>query len=407
MKFSLLSIVNVVKTSLLAKVGIGTSLCIVSANIISKQTASKDTVSMPKASVTATSIPKKTLDSTQGIISADSLDIQIGQMILFGFYGSTLNEADDVYKAVKQGKVGGILLYERNIASQHSKFTLQSLINGYKKAATIPLFVSIDQEGGGVNRLKTKYGFKPMQSAKYVGSKNDSAISINNALTIALACNEVGINLNYAPVLDVHNSNNPVLGKKARCFSNDASIITKHAQWYIAAHHTHNVLTVVKHFPGHGTSTTDSHKGLTDVSKTWQPFEVEPYKTLITANQIDMVMTAHIVNAQLDARNLPATLSDSMIQGLLRNSLHFDGVVVSDDMHMKAISNFYSFKEAVKKSILAGVDILMFSNNIEGVAGQKPEEVHAMIRSMVLSGEIPRERITQSFERIRKLKMRL
>jgi beta-N-acetylhexosaminidase len=96
-----------------------------------------------------------------------------------------------------------------------------------------------------------------------------------------------------------------------------------------------------------------------------------------------------------------------MIQGLLRNSLHFDGVVVSDDMHMKAISNFYSFKEAVKKSILAGVDILMFSNNIEGVAGQKPEEVHAMIRSMVLSGEIPRERITQSFERIRKLKMRL
>lgn len=334
----------------------------------------------------------------------DSLDIKIGQMIIFGFYGTKTDKNDPVYKAVKEGKVGSILIYGRNIATKQTAATLKNLIAGFQKAAPIPLFVSIDQEGGLVNRLPDSLGFPAMPSAFYLGNKNDPALTKYYSDNIAYTLSRLGINLNYAPVLDLHNANCPVMGARGRCFSANPGKVAEQASEVIRSHEYFRVHTVLKHFPGHGNSTTDSHLGVTDVTATWKWEEITPYKTLIENNQADAIMTAHIVNGRLDKSKLPATLSRPIITGLLRDSLGFQGVIFSDDMLMQAISSQYGLGESIHKAIDAGVDVLMFSNNIKGVKDYTPANIHRIIKELVLKGKIAPERIEESYRRIMTMK---
>lgn len=336
---------------------------------------------------------------------SDSLDIKIGQLIIFGFYGTTINSNDLVYKAVKDGKVGSILIYSRNLTQYNTAQNLKNLITSFQNASAIPLFISIDQEGGIVNRLKPQLGFPIMPSAKWIGEMNNPDTTRFYADNIARTLSELGINLNYAPVLDVFNPLCPVLGARQRCYSNDPEIITKHAGITIESHHSFGVKTVVKHFPGHGNSLMDSHLGLTDVTKTWQPYELLPYKYLIETNKVDAVMTAHIVNGKLDASLLPATLSKKIMTGLLRDSLGFNGVIFSDDMMMKAITEQYELEDAIFKAMNAGVDVLMFSNNITGIKDYEPANIHAIIKKLVTSGKITMEQVDASYKRVMTLKM--
>ncbi|MEQ1677792.1 MAG: glycoside hydrolase family 3 N-terminal domain-containing protein, partial [Chitinophagaceae bacterium] len=334
----------------------------------------------------------------------DSLDIKIGQMIIFGFYGTKIDKNEPVYKAVKEGKVGSILIYGRNITTQQTAFTLKTLIDGFQKAASIPLFVSIDQEGGLVNRLPQSLGFPSMPSAFFLGTKNDPAITKYYSDNIAFTLSRLGINLNYAPVLDLHNPNCPVLGARQRCFSDNPLMVTDHASIVISSHDYFKVHTVLKHFPGHGNSTTDSHLGVTDVTATWKWEELMPYAALIRDNKADAIMTAHIVNGRLDKSKRPATLSKPVITGLLRDSLGFKGVIFSDDMQMQAISSQYGLTESIQLAIDAGVDVLMFSNNIKGVPAYSPANVHHIIKQLVIKGKISPERIDASFRRIMGMK---
>jgi beta-N-acetylhexosaminidase len=271
-------------------------------------------------------------------------------------------------------------------------------------ASKIPLLISIDQEGGQVNRLKTKYGFPSMPSAYSVGQKKNDEYSTQVASTIANELIDCGINVNYAPVLDVHNSLCPVLGARQRCYSSNVEEIAHQAQLCIEAHRNIGIKTVVKHFPGHGNARSDSHLGIADVSKYWNMKELIPYKMLIDEGVVSIVMTAHIINSQLDKTLLPATLSKKVITNVLREQLGFKGVVISDDMQMQAISKNYGFEESIKKAINAGVDILMFSNNIKGVSNYSPENLHATIKKLVLNGEISQKRIDESYARIMSLK---
>lgn len=338
-----------------------------------------------------------------GGVRADSLDIKIGQMIMIGMQGKELKPGSRIYNYVKNGTVGGILLYEFNISSRDQ---LKRLCGGLHDIAPMPLFVSIDQEGGLVNRMKMKYGFPNMSSARSIGLKNDDAYSRFMAGTIARACADVGVNMNYAPVLDLHNASCPVLGAKKRCFSSDPDIVSKIASIYIEEHKNEGVYTVVKHFPGHGSSKSDSHLGVADVSRYWTEKELQPYKDLLANNEIQVVMTAHIINTQLDPSKKPATLSSVIIHDLLREQMGYQGVVISDDMQMGAIAKNYGFRESIKMAILAGVDILMFSNNISGATVYSAENVHSTIKKMVQSGEIPESRINESYGRIMALKHR-
>lgn len=338
---------------------------------------------------------------------ADSLDIKIGQMIMMGMYGTSVTPKSSIYKQVELGLVGGVLLYERNVHKTQAKKKMTALCSTLQSKAQIPLLISIDQEGGQVNRLKTKYGFQPMPSAYNVAQKKDLAYAKKIANRIASSCRNLGVNVNYAPVLDLHNPTCPVLGKRKRCFSADPNTVAKYGGIYVEAHRENKVLTVLKHFPGHGNSRTDSHKGIADVSRYWKNKELIPYQALIKQNRVDAIMTAHIINTQLDPSKLPATLSKRIITGKLRNEMGYNGVIITDDMQMGAIAKYYGFKESIKKAILAGVDILMFSNNIAGAKQYSARNIHATIKKMVLSGAISEKRINESYARIMIMKQGL
>ena len=336
-----------------------------------------------------------------------SLDTKIGQMIMIGMKGTSVTSNSSIYKYVAQGKVGGVLLYEYNVHKTQAKTKMQTLTKRLQSAAEIPLLISIDQEGGKVNRLKTKYGFPSMPSAYDVAKRNDVNYAQTIASRIASTCGSLGINVNYAPVMDLHNPSCPVLGKIKRCFSSNPNTVAKYGEIYVDAHRDNNVITVLKHFPGHGNSKSDSHKGIADVSKYWKSSELIPYLKLIEKNKVDAIMTAHIINTQLEPSKLPATLSKKIITDKLRNELGYEGVIITDDMQMGAIAKYYGFKESIKKALLAGVDILMFSNNIPGANQYSAKNVHATIKKMALDGTIPMKRIDESYERIMKLKQRL
>ena len=343
-------------------------------------------------------------------IKTDSLDIKIGQMIMLGIGGETnIQSNNKILADIKAQKLGGVLIYEKNITKENSVKNLKTLIATLRKDATLPLLVSIDEEGGKVNRLKQKYGFPKTVSAKYLGEVDDIDSTKRYSDIIAHNLLELGINVNYAPVVDVDNPENPPIGKNHRAFSEKPSDIIKHARQVILSHRYFNVKTVIKHFPGHGNSKEDSHFNVTDVSKYWEQKEVFPYMKLLYEGNVDAIMTAHIVNEKLDDSKLPATLSKKIMTDYLRGDLGFEGVIFSDDMQMKAIADQFGFEKSIKMAILAGVDVLMFSNHIpmKGRDMILPQDIIDIVKGMVANGEIPEELINASYKRILKFKENL
>ena len=335
----------------------------------------------------------------------DSLDIKIGQMILIGLPQPKVDST--VLKEVREGKVGSIILFEKNIPAKNSYIELKKITWTYQEAAPIPLFIAIDQEGGRVNRLKEKYGFPRSISAAKMGKYAIDSVRFYGETTAATLAG-LGINVNFAPVVDLaSNPNNPIIATKERAFSANPDSVALFAKEFIKQHRKLGIVTSLKHFPGHGSSKDDTHLGIADVTNTWNENELIPYKSLIDSGYIDAVMTAHIVNKKLDEKGLPGTLSGKITNDLLRGKLHFDGVVFSDDMQMHAITKHYPLEDAILMAINGGVDILTFSNNITGSQERAADKVHQIIRKFVENGTITKERIDQSFTRIMKLKGRL
>jgi beta-N-acetylhexosaminidase len=336
---------------------------------------------------------------------SDSLDIKIGQMILIGMPKAEVDST--VLEEVRSGKVGALIYFEKNIPKSPSAFAaFKKMSWSYQKAAPIPLFICIDQEGGKVNRLREKYGFTRSISAASIGrfKSIDSVRFYAEATAATLA--GLGINVNFAPCVDLAvNPANPVIVKAERAYSANEDSVALFAREVVRQHRKFGIVTALKHFPGHGSSRDDTHLGLADVTNTWSARELRPYQSLIDSGLVDGVMTSHIVNKNLDHRALPGTLSKSVLDSLLRRRMKFDGVVFSDDMQMKAIASNYGLDEAIKLAVNAGVDVMCFSNNIQGVEGRTVAKVHGVIKTFVASGEIPRARIDQSFKRIMKLKV--
>jgi beta-N-acetylhexosaminidase len=278
----------------------------------------------------------------------------------------------------------------------------------YQKAAPIPLLICIDQEGGKVNRLKEKYGFPRSITAAAIGKSKslDSAQFYAESTAATLA--GLGINVNFAPCVDLAaNPENTVIVKAERPYSNNEDSVVMYAREVVKAHRKFGILTSLKHFPGHGSSTVDTHFGIADVTKTWSEREIKPYKQLLKEGYVDGVMSSHIVNQNLDPKALPGTLSQRVLDSLLRRVIGYDGVVYSDDMQMSAIDKYYGLGESIKLAINGGIDIMCFSNNIRQSKVRTVDTVHTIIRRYVESGEISRERINQSFKRILKLKSKL
>lgn len=351
-----------------------------------------------------------------GKLSDETLRRYAAQMLMVGFKGDSIDANSDAVRYVRDLRVGGIILFDvdltgsatigsRNITSKEQ---LAKLTSDLRRYADYDLLIAVDQEGGRVCRLKEQYGFQPTVSAEYLGEVNNRDTTYMYGERIACEMAEVGLNVNLAPLLDVNvNKDCPVIGKLHRSFSSDAQVVAGNAGWFIDAHHAHGVLCSVKHFPGHGSAASDSHYGLTDVTDTWKREELEPFRQMVEADKVDMIMTAHIFNRQLD-KNLPATLSKDIIQGVLRDELGFDGVVVTDDMYMQGIIDHYSIKDAVVLAINAGADMLVMGNNIStGFEPDRPFHIVDMIVKAVKDGEISEQRLIESHNRIEKLLKRL
>ncbi|WP_276368272.1 glycoside hydrolase family 3 N-terminal domain-containing protein [Chryseolinea sp. H1M3-3] len=338
--------------------------------------------------------------------SLDSLDIKIGQMLLIGFPGTAVDA--NVLEEVRQGKVGSIIIFEKNIPPTNSFVALKKIIWTYQQAAPIPLFVSIDQEGGRVNRLKDKYGFPRSITAAAMG-KSPSLDSVQfYAEATASTLAGLGININFGPVVDLaSNPNNPIIAKYGRAFSANEDSVILFAKEFIKQHRKYGVLTALKHFPGHGSSKDDTHLGIADVTNTWEERELKPYQSLIDSGYADAIMTSHIVNKKLDKQGNPGTLSADILGGILRKRLKFNGVIFTDDMQMHAITKHYGLEEAIKLAINGGVDIMTFSNNIQGSDERTVDKVHSIVKDLVKQGIVKAERIDESYRRIMNLKERL
>lgn len=334
----------------------------------------------------------------------EELKRRIGQMIIVGFKGKEISENSYIAKVMRDVKVGGLTFYERNVSNPEQ---LKKLISSLQYYSPIPLFIVVDVEGGKINRLDPKLGFADFLSAKKLGEIGDYEFTRKEALRISQQLKDLGFNINFAPVVDVDiNPENPVIGALERSFSPDFQEVILHAQAFIEAHHQNNIITTAKHFPGHGSSKKDSHRGKADVTDTYKEEELIPYKSLQEKGLLDVVMTAHIVNRKVD-KDYPATLSSKFLQDILRNQLGFQGVIISDDLDMKAISKYYSFEDALVKAINAGCDMVLVSNNTLSKFDPKlPYKIRDIIYQAVKQGKISEQRIIESFNRIYELKKR-
>ncbi len=344
------------------------------------------------------------------IDEVSTLDEQIAQMLLVGFRGTTLTTENHIYRDIKDYKIGGVIIFEKDGPSQsrprniESKEQLAKLISDLKNLSEDKLFVAIDQEGGIVCRLKTDYGYPATVTAQYLGELNSEDSTRYYATKTALTLKEAGLNLNFAPVVDLNiNPESPAIGAIGRSFSSNPSSVVFHSSIFIEEHLKLNILTCCKHFPGHGSAMDDSHLGFTDVSNTWSEVELEPYKQLASSGKCKMVMTSHVFNRNLDSI-YPATLSEKIVKDILREELNFKGVVVTDAMEMGAIVNNYGLEEAIEKSVNAGCDILLFSNNVKTYDPEIVPSVIRIIKKLIDEDKISRERIRESYDRIVSLK---
>jgi len=343
----------------------------------------------------------------------DSLDFKIGQMLMLGFRGTSATPGSIIVSYLRNLHLGGVILFDFDVAKREygrnilSPTQLADLTEALQLEAPYPLLIAVDQEGGTVARLKPNAGFPPHVSHAWLGEQDDVETTAAQADLLARSLAVVGLNVNFSPVLDLNlNPENPVIGALGRSFGADPELVARHAIIMLESMREQGVLGAIKHFPGHGSSKEDSHKGFVDVSDTWTRKELKPFQLVLESGVCDIVMTAHIFNSNLDPV-WPATLSRSTIEDVLRRQLGFRGVVISDDMMMRAITDHYGLETAIKQAVNAGVDILLFANNSYEYVMDIAPRAHATLKALVERGEISQARIDEAWGRIRKLKQQL
>lgn len=321
----------------------------------------------------------------------------IGQHFVGGFDGTKITPL--VKKLIQKYQIGGLILFGRNIESPEQVRYLNAEL---QKLASVPLLIGVDQEGGPVARLKAPFTKLPPMGdvGDYYRRTKDLHTVKQIGHILGKELRAVGFNWDYAPVLDVHsNPKNPVIGR--RSFSPDPAIVQKCASALIRGLHAEGVLSCAKHFPGHGATSVDSHKNL-PVLKTpgrilWKR-DLYPYRKLIPQKGILTLMTAHVRYTELDPENC-ATLSGPILTDLLRKRLAYKGLIVSDDLLMKAISDRYGIPEAARQFFEAGGDMAMICKDPE----IQIETIRRLQEIVTKSKSLSRH-LSQSAKRIQKLK---
>lgn len=331
-----------------------------------------------------------------------TLQQKIAQMVMVSFTGTVI--PDSIKMDIQKRGLGGIILYAGNITSKSQVALLTSQLSALSSSQ---LLIAVDQEGGKVARLSAANGFAATPTAYHLGTvvnREDSTRA--NSSMMAGWVRQSGFNIDFAPVADVNvNPLSPAIGKSERSYSSNPDTVALHTGWFVEEFRKKGIITAMKHFPGHGSAATDSHLGFTDVTTTWSSKELIPYRTAIKNGTVDMVMIGHLFNAKIDSV-YPASLSARTINGLLRDSLGFNGVVISDALTMGAISQNFAMDDVLERSVNSGTDILLWNGNSynnRSLAGY----IVDVVSKKVADGKIDASTIDSAYNRIQQLKQRI
>lgn len=344
---------------------------------------------------------------------------KIGQMLIIGFQGSDINEHSPVAQWLSDDGLGGVILFDKDLATGaygknlKNQVQIKQLIKQLNQFSTkntanddeLPLLVAIDYEGGAVDRLTKIAGC--MSTLNAVEQSRLSAGALEEEFSqMASTLHSLGFNLNFAPVVDLDlNDQMGIIGKLRRSFSKDPELVVRTASLFVEVFSRYGIACAYKHFPGHGSAVGDTHEGFVDVTDTYSADELVPYHRLLKdVHKPTMVMTAHVVNKHLDSKGLPATLSHEILTGILRESIGYDGVIVSDDLQMQAISSHYSLEDSLCLTINAGADMMIFANQLGSISAP---EVIDCIEQLVINKKINLQRIDDAYRRIMRLKQQI
>ena len=393
-----------VRAAVLGAGGLALAACVAPA--ISPSPASPSpapTASEPPATAAPTAAPTVTALPPA---APEPLRRRIARLLLVGFRGLTVGADDPIARAIAGDGLGGVILFDRDeelgVRNVQSAAQIGRLVADLRALAQDrELIVAIDQEGGSVTRLSPKYGFPAVASEAAIGRKGETSVQ-SWADGIATTLAGVGINLNFAPVVDLNaNPKNPAIGALDRAFSADAAVVGRDAAIEITAHRDKGIKTALKHFPGLGSASTNTDFGVADVTSTWKDAELDPYRDLLGLGLVDVVMAAHVVNGQIDPA-APASLSRATVTDLLRGHLGWDGVVVTDDLGAAAITEAFGFEDAIGLALNAGNDLLLFANQHEYDAGLATRVID-VVQGLVEQGTVAEARIDEAGARVSRL----
>ena len=316
--------------------------------------------------------------------------MNFNQLIIIGLDGKKLSKEER--KIIEKFNPGGIILFSKNGESPKD---FHSLIKEIKKIALIPPFIVVDQENGVVNRIKK--GVTTFPDNFLLGKLGKAFIVYKVFRIISEEIYKIGIDINLAPVADLFNE-----FLKERSFGKDPKLVSKMVKSAISASIKEKIIPCVKHFPGHGTSTLDSHNTLPTVSLSYDKLRkthLLPFIEAIKVN-VPLIMTSHILFKNID-KDFPVTLSSKFLKEILRKDLNFSGLIISDDLEMKAISENFSLKDRIYLALRAGVDLLIFSNTLEKV---NRFSIFSILEELIKSGKLNEKEIEEKIRKIINLK---
>jgi beta-N-acetylhexosaminidase len=345
------------------------------------------------ATALTTSVPTSACSAAQGL----TFEQRVGRMLLLGFIGDNpdTDGADTVAEHLAEGRIGGVLFLRHNVRSRDGVEALAARFRAIRSDA----WLAIDQEGGAVQRLSEDLGYTAIPRAYNVLQTVNADQARSLYAAAATEFREAGFNMNLAPVADVQDDANGVIGRWGRGYGDDPQTIAAYAGAFIDAFEAEGAACAIKHFPGHGRSRGDSHSGFVDITESWSESELEPFRRLIESDHAHLIMGGHLTHSGLDPAGVPVTFSRPILGDLLRGQMGFDGALVTDDLDMGAIRENYSQRDAVIRSIAAGNDMVMMSNSA-APDRELPQKFAQWIGEAIEAGTFDEAHIERSLDRL-------
>ncbi|MBN8291436.1 glycoside hydrolase family 3 protein [Rhodobacter sp. NTK016B] len=335
----------------------------------------------------------------------DALADAVAELLVIGFYGATARSpsARLLARQVRRGQVGGVFFVAQNVGAIDELTGLMRLFRDDR----LQTLIAIDHEGGKVQRLKKLSGLTKLPAAQIVAERLSPPEAQRLYAKAGQDLAALGFNVNLGPVLDIHDPDNPVIGKPKRAYGTDPDCIAAYAAAFVSGFASAGILCSAKHFPGHGRSVSDSHHGVADISAHWTEAELAPFARLFaSAHPPAMVMMGHLRLDRLSTHGRPATLSAPIVTGLLRGTLGYAGVVITDDIDMDAIRHQMGRRCAVVRALAAGNDLIMIKN-LFGYDTLLPQRAVRWVRKAINQGTLTETQIMAAAARVRAMRIQM